>query len=323
MSNPALAAALGLMLVLGAALLASMAAERRRRGLQARLADIASIGRRSNGTGGLALRRSTMEDVQERFWLLPANIRLWLDAAIAATGDTLATSRLIIVAIVAAAATAAFTIGFFGLGAHFVALLALGAAAGAPVLAIRRAQHAFERKFLDLFPDALDLMVRAVKAGLPVLDAMVSVGNEIRDPVGVVFRDAIDEMRIGADIETVLQRTADRIRVPDFRFFVVALALQRRTGGSLADTLANLAYVIRRRKELRLKARALSAESKAAATVLSSLPVITIGALMLFNPKAVQTLFIDRRGNIFLGLGILSLGTGIMVMRTIIKRSLR
>ena len=166
-------------------------------------------------------------------------------------------------------------------------------------------------------------MVRAVKAGLPVLDAMVSVGNEIRDPVGVVFRDAIDEMRIGADIETVLQRTADRIRVPDFRFFVVALALQRRTGGSLADTLANLAYVIRRRKELRLKARALSAESKAAATVLSSLPVITIGALMLFNPKAVQTLFIDRRGNIFLGLGILSLGTGIMVMRTIIKRSLR
>ena len=133
MSNPTLAAALGLMLVLGAALLARVMAERRRRGLQARLADIASIGRRSNGTGGLALRRSTMEDVQERFWLLPANIRLWLDAAIAATGDTLATSRLVIVAIVAAAATAAFTIGFFGLGAHFVALLALGAAIGAPI----------------------------------------------------------------------------------------------------------------------------------------------------------------------------------------------
>ena len=108
-------------------------------------------------------------------------------------------------------------------------------------------------------------------------------------------------MRIGIDIDEAMQHTADRIRVPDFRFFVVALKLQRRTGGSLAETLANLSSIIRRRKEIRLKARALTSEAKASATVLGLLPVV-LGALLFFlNHDLMVPLLSDPRGRFMLG----------------------
>ena len=184
-------------------------------------------------------------------------------------------------------------------------------------------QSRFRNKFLDVFPDALDLIGRAVRAGLPVFDAMEVAAREIRAPVGLEFQRTLDEVRIGVEIVEALQHTADRIRVPDFRFYAVALALQRRTGGSLAETLANLSNIIRRRKEVRLKARALSAELKASATVLAILPFL-VGAILFFlNRELMSILFVDPRGRFMMGLAFLSLGTGIAVMALIIKRTLR
>jgi tight adherence protein B len=124
-------------------------------------------------------------------------------------------------------------------------------------------------------------------------------------------------------MEDALRHTADRVRVPDFRFYVVSLALQKRTGGGLAETLANLSTVIRRRKELRIKARALSAEAKASAAILGCLPVFASVALALLAPKYIAMLFTDSRGRFILGLAILSLATGFTAMSMIIKRSLR
>ena len=155
--------------------------------------------------------------------------------------------------------------------------------AGAALL-LRVAQSRYQNQFLDAFPDALDLIVRAVRAGLPVNDAMQVAGREVRPPVGLEFQRTLEEMRIGIDIDEAMQHTADRIRVPDFRFFVVALKLQRRTGGSLAETLANLSSIIRRRKEIRLKARALTSEAKASATVLGLLPFVARGAVVFSQP---------------------------------------
>jgi tight adherence protein B len=130
-------------------------------------------------------------------------------------------------------------------------------------------------------------------------------------------------MRVGIDIDEAMQQTADRIRVPDFRFFVVALRLQRRTGGSLAETLANLSNIIRRRKEIRLKARALTSEARASAAVLAALPFV-VGALIFFlNRELMSTLFADPRGRFMLGVAFLSLVTGIIVMAVMIKRSVR
>jgi tight adherence protein B len=130
-------------------------------------------------------------------------------------------------------------------------------------------------------------------------------------------------VRIGVDMGVALQQTADRIRVQEFRFYVVALALQRRTGGGLADTLGNLSAILRRRREIRLKARALSAESKASAAVLGILPFAIGGILYFFNPELMSVLLHDPRGRFVLGLAFLSLVTGLAVMAIIIRRALR
>src|SRR6266478_1535112 len=188
---------------------------------------------------------------------------------------------------------------------------------------VRLDQSRYQRHFLGAFPDALDLIGRAVRAGLPAVEAMEVAGREIRPPVGIEFQRTLEEVRLGVDINEALQRTAERIRVPDFRFYVVALALQRRTGGALAETLANLSNIIRRRKEMRLKARALSAEAKASAMVLAILPFVVGAILFTLNPALMSILFDDPRGRYMLGLAALSLLTVIAVMALIIKRTLR
>ena len=192
-----------------------------------------------------------------------------------------------------------------------------------PAVLLRLLQSRYQTKFLDPLPDALDLMCRAVRAGLPVFDAIEVASREITAPVSTELHRTIEEMRIGVDIDEAMQHTADRIRVPDFRFFAVAIRLQRRTGGGLAETLTNLSGIIRRRKEIRLKARALTAESKASAAVLGLLPFAVGGLLFFLNPSLMSVLIDDPRGRFMLGTAFLSLAIGIVVMAVIIKKSLR
>src|SRR5205823_13677612 len=143
--------------------------------------------------------------------------------------------------------------------------------------------------------------------GLPAVEAMEVAAREIPPPVGIEFLRTLEEARLGIDIGEALQHTAERIRVPDFRFYVVALALQRRTGGALAETLGNLSNIIRRRKEVRLKARALSAEAKASAFVLALLPFVVGAILFTLNYSLMSILFDDPRGRFMMGAAFLSL----------------
>jgi tight adherence protein B len=152
---------------------------------------------------------------------------------------------------------------------------------------------------------------------------MAAAGRDIADPVGGELRTVLNEIQVGAEPQDALQRVADRIRVPDFRFYVVALALQRRTGGGLAETLTNLSGVIRARKALRLKAQALASESKASAAVLAILPFIVFGLLLAINPALMSVLFTDPRGRFMLGFAFISIVVGVGVMAKIIKWSLR
>jgi tight adherence protein B len=204
-----------------------------------------------------------------------------------------------------------------------VMLLAGAAAALAPIVLLRIAQSRYQSRFLGVFPDALDLIRRGVRAGLPVNEALSVAGREIADPVGSELRRALDQMQIGVQMIDALQEISDRIRVADFRFLVVALALQSKTGGSLAETLVNLSGVIRARKALRLKARALSAEAKASAAVLAVLPFLVGGIMYLMNPDFVRILFVDPRGRFMVGVAFLSLVTGLTTMAVMIKRAVR
>jgi tight adherence protein B len=267
----------------------------------------------------LSLRRPTLD---RGFLLLPA---LWarLDGAFAATGNRIGMPHLLLTAIIGAAVTLVLANRVMGLNPVLVIILCGAATAGGPALLLRLAQRRYQNRFLEVFPDALDLIGRAVKAGLSVVDAMDVAAREIPAPVGGEFNRVLEEMRIGAEMQEALQRAADRTRVPDFRFYVVALALQRRTGGSLAETLANLSNIIRRRREIRLKANALSAEARASAMVLAILPFVVGSGLFLISRPLMSVLFLDPRGRFMLGYALVSLGAGIAVMAWIIKRALR
>jgi len=163
-----------------------------------------------------------------------------LDAAFEATGNRIGLLHLVIAGLIAAVVVIVFASRILALNAAPVMLLSGLAALAAPALLLRIAQSRYQNRFLDVFPDALDLVGRGVKAGLPVNEALVVAGREIADPVGNELRRALDQVQIGVQMVDALQQTADRVRVTDFRFMVVALALQQKTGGSLAETLGNL-----------------------------------------------------------------------------------
>jgi Flp pilus assembly protein TadB len=199
---------------------------------------------------------------------------------------------------------------------------ALGGAValGAPALLLHFAERRYQQRFLDIFPDALDMIARAVRAGLPPLEAIEVSAREMPSPVRREFEQALDEMRIGVEMESALQQAADRIRVPDFAFFVACLVLQRRTGAALAENLLNLSALIRQRRTSRRRARALVAEAKASATIMAVMPFAVALGFFLIDRPLMTGLFSDPRGRVILTVASASLATGIALMVVMIKR---
>lgn len=255
--------------------------------------------------------------------ILPQRLRLWLDKAFEAAGNSIRIIHLVIAGLAAAVIVTEFAKLILALNPGLVLLLGFGAAAAAPAVLLRFAQARYQRRFLDLFPDALDMIGRSIRAGLPVNEALAVTAHEIAHPVGNELRRVLDQVQLGLQMIDALEKTADRIRVADFRFMVVALALQQKTGGSLAETLANLSSVIRARKALRLKARALSAEAKVSAMVLAALPFLICGALYVMNRDLARSLFVDPRGRFMVGVAFISLTAGLTTMYVMIKRAVR
>jgi tight adherence protein B len=171
---------------------------------------------------------------------------------------------------------------------------------------ISRRTNAFNVKFAD----AIDLLVRGLRSGLPVTETLGIVAQEVPGPVGEEFKLVTERMKIGKTMEEALQNTADRLEIPEFNFFCITLAIQRETGGNLAETLANLGDVLRKRSQMKLKIRAMSSESKASAYIVGSLPFIVFGMIYSINPGYIGKFFIDERlmvagigGAIWMGIG--------------------
>jgi tight adherence protein B len=150
-------------------------------------------------------------------------------------------------------------------------------------------------KFNSNFPDAIELMVRGLRSGLPITETIGIVSSELPGPVGIEFRMVVDKMKIGRTMEAALQDTADRLGTAEFQFFVITLAIQRETGGNLAETLSNLADVLRKRAQMKLKIRAMSSESKASAYIVGSLPFIVFTLVWMINPTYMAGFFSDQR----------------------------
>ena len=167
--------------------------------------------------------------------------------------------------------------------------------AGLPHFWVGRVIKKRVAKFNAKFPDAIELLVRGLRSGLPISETMTVVGNELPGPVGEEFRAVSDKMKIGRTMDAALQETADRLGTPEFQFFVISIAIQRETGGNLAETLANLASVLRSRHQMKLKIKAMSSESKASAYIVGSLPFIVFVLIYLENPTYLGHFFTDQR----------------------------
>jgi len=308
--------------LLGVALWAAFYAERHRERRAQRLKTVATAAP-SDELSGASLRRPLPRAARVRaLFSLPAGLWTRLEAAFAATGNRVGLPELVATGIGAAVVTG-FATRLMGFNPVLMIGLGVAAAASAPRFLLRFAQIRYQRRFLDAFPDALDLIVRAVKAGLPALDAIELASREVAAPVGTEFQKVLDDTRIGVTMANALNHAADRIRVPDFRFFVASIVLQRRTGGGLAETLVNLSTLIRQRRALRLKARALTAESKSSAAVISLMPFVAGAGLYLLAPDMVSPLVVDHRGRFMLAVAIVCLLLGITTMSAIIRRTLR
>jgi tight adherence protein B len=199
--------------------------------------------------------------------------------------------------------------------------LALSAAAflATPRITLGFEQRAMEARFLEQFPDAVDVVVRALRAGIPLTAAVRAVAAEAAAPVDAVFSQLADETEIGTPLDEALAKAARWIRLTDFRFFAVAVALQYATGGNLAATLESLSDIVRKRRVARLKAKAVSAEVRLSTYILSALPFFVVGALLIVSPGYLKPMITDPRGNWILGAAAGSLLTGLLVMRRMMR----
>lgn len=174
-------------------------------------------------------------------------------------------------------------------------------------------------KFTANFPDAIELLVRGLKSGLPVGETLSVVAKEVPGPVAEEFKLVTEKVKIGKSMEESLQETADRLGTAEFQFFVITLAIQRETGGNLAETLANLADVLRKRAQMKLKIRAMSSESKASAYIVGSLPFFVFGMVWIVNPQYLAGFFYEQR-LIVAGLGgALWMSMGVFIMAKMVN----
>ncbi|GAA3885460.1 type II secretion system F family protein [Sphingomonas limnosediminicola] len=252
-----------------------------------------------------AQRSSKLEGYASTLIPKPALLRKRLEM----TGKeiTLGKYALICIGIVAA-----ITIGLTFKGAPFILSLLLGLffGIGGPHFVIGKMINRRVNKFNSNFPDAIELMVRGLRSGLPITETLGIVASEIQGPVGLEFRLVSDKMKIGRTMEAALQDTADRLGTPEFQFFVITLAIQRETGGNLAETLSNLSDVLRKRAQMKLKIRAMSSESKASAYIVGSLPFVVFTMVWMINPHYMGGFFSDQRlmvaglgGMVWMGIG--------------------
>ncbi|MEN3976060.1 type II secretion system F family protein [Emcibacter sp. SYSU 3D8] len=175
------------------------------------------------------------------------------------------------------------------------------------------------KRFLKDLPDAIDLIVRSVKSGLPVSEAIFAISRDLKGPAAVEFTKISDQMRIGIPLDEAFARSVKRIGISDFAFLAISLSITQETGGNLGETLTNLSRLLRLRQQMHLKIHALTSEARASAMIVGSLPFLVVGALTVLNPDYINVLFTDPTGHKVLYFAGGSLGIGFFVMSKIVK----
>jgi tight adherence protein B len=175
------------------------------------------------------------------------------------------------------------------------------------------------KKFLNEFANAVDVIVRGIKAGLPVNDCVRIIANEAAEPVKGEFRQISEAQAMGISLTDAVQKLPERVPVPEANFFAIVITIQQKAGGNLSEALANLSRVLRERRKMKGKIQAMSMEAKASAIIIGALPIVVMGLVYLTSPKYISLLFTETLGNIILAGAAIWMMTGILVMRKMIN----
>jgi tight adherence protein B len=190
---------------------------------------------------------------------------------------------------------------------------------GAPRWFVNKAIARRQLKFLNELPNAIDIVVRGMKSGLPLNECLAIIGRESEEPLAGEFREVMEEQRVGVSLGEALERLTKRMPLPEVKFLSIVVAIQQQAGGNLSEALSNLSTVLRDRFRLKMKVKALSAEAKASAMVLASLPPVVMFMLYLSATDYVSVLFDTRAGNFALLACGLWMLMGVLVMRKMVN----
>jgi tight adherence protein B len=175
------------------------------------------------------------------------------------------------------------------------------------------------KQFSAEFPNAIDIIVRGIQAGLPLVDCLKVVATESQEPVKSEFQAVVEDQALGMPLDEAVQRLPERIPLPEANFFAIVIAIQSRTGGTLSEALGNLSNVLRERKKMRDKVQAMSGEAKASAVITGALPIVVGGLMYLTSPNYISLLFTTDIGKVVLAACALSMLAGTLVMRKMIN----
>jgi tight adherence protein B len=206
-----------------------------------------------------------------------------------------------------------------GIGLVPALAFAFAAGGGLPLWLLKFLKRRREAKFLDALPDAVDVIVRGIKAGLPLLDSLKLIAAESPEPIRSEFRSIIETQTIGIPLGDACIKLYERIPVPEANFFGIVVSVQQRAGGNLSEALGNLSRVLRDRKKMKAKIQAMSQEAKASAAIIGSLPIVVMSLVYFTSPSYIDLLWTEQLGRIMLACSAIWMCIGILVMRKMIN----
>jgi tight adherence protein B len=260
------------------------------------------------------LIENTLKEVDER------NKKTKLTLAIRISQAGLSWSKNRFIAISCGTGVGFLFVGILlGVGLPVAMALAFAGGLGFPRWLLSFLKKRREQKFLNAFPDAIDVIVRGVKAGLPLLDCIKMVATEAPEPIKSEFRSILDTQAIGMPLGEACGKLYERTPLPEANFFGIVIGIQQRAGGNLSEALGNLSRVLRDRKKMKAKVRAMSQEAKASAGIIGALPIAVMTLVYVTSPGYISLLFTEQLGHLMLAGSALWMATGVFVMKKMIN----
>lgn len=258
---------------------------------------------------------TTLKEFDERH---KKNKRMPLAVKIAQAGLSWSKQRFFIIS--AGIGGAMFMAGLFiGAGLLTAAGLGFAGAFGIPMWLLKFLKNRRESKFLNAFPDAVDIIVRGVKAGLPLLDCMKMITVEAPEPLKSEFRTIVETQAIGIPLGEACAKLYEHMPVPEANFFGIVVAIQQKSGGNLSEALGNLSRVLRDRKKMKAKIQAMSQEAKASAAIIGALPIAVMTLVYITSPVYITLLFTEPMGHLMLAGSAFWMSLGVLVMKKMIN----